>query len=75
MTESGLDSTLVRDVYIIISERSGDKWIFRAFVIPLVQFIWLGTIIILAGLGLTLSSRRRKVKQEAIDHSSLAHAK
>ncbi|MCZ6732274.1 MAG: heme lyase CcmF/NrfE family subunit [Gammaproteobacteria bacterium] len=75
MTESGVHSTLLRDVYVVINERSGDKWIFRAFVLPLVSFIWLGAVIILAGLGLTLSSRRRKVKQEATDHSRLAHAK
>ncbi len=75
MTESGLHSTLLRDVYVVINERSGDKWIFRAFVFPLVNFIWLGTIVILSGLGLTLSSRRRKVKHEASDRSGLAHAK
>lgn len=75
MTESGVHSTLLRDLYVVINEGSGDKWIFRAFVLPLVNFIWLGAVIILAGLGLTLSSRRRKVKQEATDHSGLAHAK
>ncbi len=60
MTESGVDSTLLRDVYVVISEQSEGKWVFRAFINPLVQFIWIGAVIILIGVGFSLSTAVRR---------------
>ena len=45
------------------------------FVFPLVQFMWLGGIVIIAGLGLALSSTVRKWKRRASEHVDLADAK
>ncbi len=72
MTESGVHSTPLRDVYVVISERSEDKWVFRAFVTPLVQFIWFGAVIILGGVGLALSSGVRKRRASVALRSVLA---
>ncbi len=60
MTESGIDSTPLRDVYAVLGESSdGTHWAVHVYVNPLVQFIWGGGMIIIAGLLFSLSSRRR----------------
>jgi cytochrome c-type biogenesis protein CcmF len=60
MTESGIDSTPWRDVYVVLAEPvAGNRWALHAYVNPLVQFIWIGGAIILCGLLLSLSERRR----------------
>lgn len=66
-TEAGVDSTPLRDVYVVIAEPvGGDKWGVRAYVNPLVQLLWYGGIIMLSGLALSLSERRRRVPQAAL---------
>ncbi len=66
MTETSIDSTLLRDVYVVLAEASNDnKWAVHVYVNPLVRFIWTGGIIILSGLFLSLSSRRRTRESEA----------
>jgi cytochrome c-type biogenesis protein CcmF len=60
-TESGIDSTLLRDVYVVIADPvGGEKWGVRAYVNPLVQFIWFGGVIMLCGVAFSLSERRKK---------------
>ena len=63
-TEAAIDSTLLRDVYVVVGEPSGSieapRWAIHAYVNPLVQFIWLGGIICIVGLGLTLSFKVRR---------------
>ncbi len=60
-TESGIDSTLMRDVYVVLTEPSdsGSKWAVHAYLNPLVQFIWIGGAIIIFGLFFSLSGRRK----------------
>lgn len=66
MTETGIDSTLLRDVYAVLTDPVGDgRWGVHIYVNPLVQFIWLGGGIILTGLGLSLSGRRQRVPATA----------
>jgi cytochrome c-type biogenesis protein CcmF len=61
MTESSIDSTMLRDVYVVLAESSdGGKWGIHVYVNPLVRFIWTGGIIILSGLFLSLTSRRTR---------------
>ncbi len=63
MTESGIDSTPLRDVYIVLAEPAeGNRWAVHVYVNPLVQFIWIGGAVILSGLLVTLSNRRRALK-------------
>jgi cytochrome c-type biogenesis protein CcmF len=62
MTETGIDSTPLRDVYMVLGEPlENNRWAVRAYVNPLVQFIWIGGGIMLSGLGLSLAGRRRRV--------------
>jgi len=65
-TESGIHSTLWRDVYVVIAEPVGEgnqtKWGVHVYLNPLIQWIWGGGLIALFGLGVTLSSRRRTVR-------------
>ncbi len=65
-TETGIDSTPLRDVYVVLSESTGGrKWAIHAYLNPLVQFIWFGGGMILSGLGLSLSGRRERVRTAA----------
>jgi len=60
MTETSIDSTMARDVYVVLAESSDrNKWAVHVYVNPLVRFIWSGGIIILLGILLSLSSFRR----------------
>jgi cytochrome c-type biogenesis protein CcmF len=60
MTESGIDSTPLRDVYVALGDPADQqRWAVHVYVNPLVQFIWAGGGVILAGLFLSLSGRAR----------------
>jgi cytochrome c-type biogenesis protein CcmF len=66
MTESGIDSTPLRDVYAVLAESAGmNRWAVHVYVNPLVQFIWIGGFVILAGLFLSLSGRRKPAAEVA----------
>lgn len=71
MTESGVDSTLLRDVYVVISERSEGKWAFRAFINPLVQFIWFGAVTIVLGVVFSLSAAVRRAHSRVTVEATL----
>jgi cytochrome c-type biogenesis protein CcmF len=62
-TESGIHSTLWRDVYVVIAEpvvsEGRTKWGVHVHIYPLIQWMWGGGFVILAGLVLTLSNPRR----------------
>jgi cytochrome c-type biogenesis protein CcmF len=65
MTESAIDSTPLRDVYVALSDPAGAmRWSVRIYVNPLVQFIWGGGMIILTGLALSLSGRRTRTREQ-----------
>ncbi|HKQ31525.1 MAG TPA: cytochrome c-type biogenesis CcmF C-terminal domain-containing protein, partial [Burkholderiales bacterium] len=67
MTESGIDSTPLRDVYAVVAEPVGQhRWSIHVYVNPLVQFIWGGGFVILAGLFLSLSGRRQKKSETLV---------
>jgi cytochrome c-type biogenesis protein CcmF len=73
MSETGIDSTLLRDVYVVLGDPvDNERWSVHVFVNPLVQFIWLGGFVILAGLVLSLSGRRKARAMAA--GAALAHA-
>jgi cytochrome c-type biogenesis protein CcmF len=60
-TEASIHSTLLRDVYAVITEPDGGRWGVQIYVNPLVQFIWLGGMVIISGLGLSLGYRVRRM--------------
>jgi len=66
MTETGIDSTPLRDVYVVLGDPLDDgRWPLRIYVNPLVQFIWVGGGFMLAGIGLSLSGRRQAARGPA----------
>lgn len=66
VTESSIDSTLWRDVYVVIGEKIGDRYTVHAYVNPLVMFIWIGAGIIVLGVLWSLSQRiRQRTTEEA----------
>jgi cytochrome c-type biogenesis protein CcmF len=68
-TESGIHSNLLRDVYVVIAEPVPGpgrvKWGVHVYVNPLVQWIWTGGFVVLLGLVLTLSTRKRRTEKVA----------
>jgi len=76
MTETSIDSTPLRDVYVVLGEAVDDRrWSVRIYVNPLVQFIWIGGVIMLAGLGLSLSGRRKTARARVTDSAAVAATK
>jgi len=64
-TESDIDATWARDVYVVIGEKVGSRYSVHAYVNPLVQWIWVGTFIIVFGIGWSLSQRLREKRLSA----------
>ena len=62
-TEAGIHSNLLRDVYVVIADPVGEgnrtKWGVHVYVNPLVEWIWLGGLVIVFGIAFTLSFRAR----------------
>jgi len=65
-TESGIDSTWARDVYVVIGEVVNGRYSVHAYVNPLVQWIWAGGFIITFGIGWSLSQRLRNKRASAV---------
>lgn len=67
MTESAIDVTPFRDIYIALGEDLGDdNWSVRLYYKPLVRWIWAGGFLMLAGGCLALLDRRYYRKKPAI---------
>jgi cytochrome c-type biogenesis protein CcmF len=61
-TEAGIDSGLMRDLYVVLGERSErGGWTVRLYHNPLVFWIWGGTLLMAAGAAVSLSDRRYRV--------------
>ena len=64
-TESSIHENWARDVYVVIGEKFKDKYSVHAYVNPLVQWIWRGGLIIVIGVGWSLSQRLREKRTSA----------
>ena len=64
MTESDVDSNLLRDLYVSMGEQlpNGD-WIVRVQHKPFIAFIWMGCLVMMLGGALAASDRRYRVRQ------------
>ncbi len=61
-TEAGIDSGILRDIYLVIGDPQQDgRWAVRTYIKPLANWIWSGTIIMALGGCLSLSDRRYRV--------------
>ena len=65
MTESAIDVTPFRDIYVALGEPLGDdSWSVRLYYKPLVRWIWGGGFMILAGGIFALTDRRYYQKRK-----------
>lgn len=60
-TEAGIDTNLLRDLYFVLGDRSGEGWTVRLYVNPLVFWIWGGAGIMAIGGLVSLTDRRLRV--------------
>jgi cytochrome c-type biogenesis protein CcmF len=63
MTEVGLDSGFLRDLYVALGEPLDDtanpnSWAVRIYIKPFVRWIWLGAVIMALGGALAMSDKR-----------------
>ncbi len=78
MTEAGIDSGLMRDLYVSLGEPLDDKaWSFRLYHKPFVRWIWLGAIFMAIGGVLAATDRRYRLqvtknKNAAIDNITVS---
>lgn len=65
MTESAIDVTPFRDIYVALGEPlNANSWSVRLYYKPLVRWIWAGGFMILAGGFLALTDRRYYQKRQ-----------
>ena len=61
-TEAGIFASWRGDLYLVIGDsQPGGGYAVRAYFNPLVRFIWLGTLIMFIGGGISLSDRRLRI--------------
>ena len=61
-TEAGIHASWRGDLYVVIGDpQPGGGYAVRAYFNPLVRFIWLGTLIMFIGGGISLSDRRLRI--------------
>jgi cytochrome c-type biogenesis protein CcmF len=59
MTEAGIDSGFFRDLYVSLGEPLSDgAWSMRVYFKPMVNWIWLGALLMALGGGLAAADRR-----------------
>lgn len=63
MTETAISSNLFRDIYIALSEPTGeDSWAVRIYIKPFVVWIWLGGLLIAFGGAFSVTHLRKMNK-------------
>jgi cytochrome c-type biogenesis protein CcmF len=61
-TEAGIHASWRGDLYLVIGDAQPDGgYAVRAYFNPLVRFIWIGTLIMFLGGGISLSDRRLRI--------------
>lgn len=67
MTESAIDVTPFRDIYVALGERlTPSSWSVRLYYKPFIRWIWSGGFMILAGGFLALTDRRYYQKKQPV---------
>ncbi|MHB8453645.1 MAG: heme lyase CcmF/NrfE family subunit [Acidiferrobacterales bacterium] len=70
-TNASVDSNPLRDVYAVMGSADpsgGGRYVIQLFINPLVQFLWMGGMTMVFGLGMTLSFKvRRAARVQAAD--------
>lgn len=66
MTDSAVDVTPLRDLYVSMGTRYGNgDWGLRLYVKPMVRMIWLGGVFMFLGGGMAISDRRYRLARAA----------
>ncbi|MDB5988214.1 MAG: heme lyase CcmF/NrfE family subunit [Nevskia sp.] len=66
LTESAVDASLLRDLYVSLGEGFDDgSWSLRIYVKPMVRMIWLGGVLMFLGGILAASDRRYRLVRAA----------
>ncbi|MCH8167225.1 MAG: heme lyase CcmF/NrfE family subunit [Proteobacteria bacterium] len=62
-TEAAIDMGLTRDLYLVLGDKqtNGEDWVVRAYLKPLVNWIWLGALAMAIGGAISLTDRRYRV--------------
>ncbi|MDP2786392.1 MAG: heme lyase CcmF/NrfE family subunit [Sulfurimicrobium sp.] len=58
-TEAAIDDNWWRDIYLVLDKPTGDSFIIKGFLNPLVKWIWTGVMVMGLGVALSLWQRRR----------------
>ncbi len=60
MTESAIDGSLLRDLYVALGESLGadDSWALRLYVKPFIRWIWLGSMLMALGGFVVVADKR-----------------
>ncbi|ARB90899.1 heme lyase CcmF/NrfE family subunit [Legionella longbeachae] len=67
MTESAIDVTPFRDIYVALGEPlSNDSWSVRLYYKPFIRWIWFGGFMILAGGFLALTDKRYYQRRRSV---------
>lgn len=70
-TEAAINDNWWRDIYLVLDKPTGDAFIIKGFLNPLVKWIWTGVMVMGAGVALSLWQRRRT---PALSPDPLPHA-
>lgn len=63
MTEAGIDTGFLRDVYVSLGEQVDDEtWGMRLYYKPFIQWVWLGAMLMAVGGLLAALDRRYRIK-------------
>ena len=74
-TEAAIDSTLDRDVYVVIGDRQKEGgWSVWAYIKPFAPWLWIGGLLMALGGLLSLSDRRLRVAAGAVRKARLVPA-
>jgi cytochrome c-type biogenesis protein CcmF len=75
MTEAGIDAGFTRDLYVSLGEPlDGGDWSLRLHYKPLVRWIWLGALLMVAGGLAAAGDRRYRAAREAASAAAAASA-
>ena len=67
LAETAIDANLWRDIYIALGEpldNTGETWAVRVYYKPLVRWLWLGGLLMVAGAILSVFSKKKKEQHE-----------
>ena len=65
-TEAAIDTTLTRDLYVVLGDRQEDgSWAMRTYIKPFTVWMWIGVMVMSFGGVLSMTDRRYRVASSA----------